>query len=99
MVRHLHALPGDGTAYLLTNLAHSVDQRGQPDEIDMIVIGPGGVVVIEVKHWDRARLKSSAWDVDDQADLVTLKAKRIAGRLRRLYEKLGFVPAVMLLTK
>jgi serine/threonine protein kinase len=99
MAKHFQALPGDATVYLLTNLAHSVDQRRQPDEIDMVAIGPGGLVVVEVKHWDRARLKSNAWDVEDQADLVTLKAKRIAGRLRKVHENLGFVGAAMLLTK
>ena len=65
----------------------------------MIVIAPGGAVVIEVKHWDRARLKANAWDAEDQADLITLKAKRVAGRLRSAQPNLGFVPAKMLLTK
>jgi hypothetical protein len=65
----------------------------------MIVVSSGGAVVIEVKHWDRARLKANAWEVEDQADLVTLKAKRVAGRLRELQPKLGFVKAKMLLTK
>ena len=55
--------------------------------------------MIEVKHWDRARVKTNAWEVEDQADLVTLKAKRVAGRLRQDQPKLGFVPAKMLLTK
>ena len=73
--------------------------RGQPDEIDMIVIAPGGVVVIEVKHWDRSRLKGNAWEVEEHADLITLKAKRVAGRLRQVQPKLDFIPAKMLLTK
>jgi Nuclease-related domain len=96
---YLRALPVEGRALVLTNLAHAVGRGGQPDEIDMIVIAPGGAVVIEVKHWDRTRLKANAWEVEDQADLITLKAKRVAGRLRQVQPKLDFVPAKMLLTK
>ena len=97
--KHLRALPVEGQAFILTNLAFGVGRGGQPDEIDMIVIAPGGAVVIEVKHWDRARLKANSWDAEDQADLLTLKAKRVAGRLRSAQPNLGFVPAKMLLTK
>jgi serine/threonine protein kinase len=99
VARYLRAHPADGHAYLLTNLANGVGRGGQPDEIDMVVIAPGGVAVVEVKHWDRARLKSSEWDVEDQADLITLKAKRVAGKLRQVYPQLEFVAAKMLLTK
>jgi hypothetical protein len=77
--KHLQALPSEGRAFVLTNLAHGVGRGGQPDEIDMIVVSSGGAVVIEIKHWDRARLKTNAWEVEDQADLVILKAKRVAG--------------------
>jgi Nuclease-related domain len=97
--RRLNAEPGDGRAYILTNLVHGVGSGRQPDEIDMVVIAPGGAVVIEVKHWDRGRLKAHAWEADDQADLVTLKAKRVATQLRRVKCNLGLVPATMLLTK
>ena len=65
----------------------------------MVVIAPGGAVVVEVKHWDRGRLKAHAWEADDQADLITLKAKRVATQLRRVKSDLAFVPATMLLTK
>jgi hypothetical protein len=97
--KHLAALPNEDRAYVLTNLAHGVGRGGQPDEIDMIVIAAGGAVVIEVKHWDRSRLKTSAWAAEDQADLITLKAKRVAGRLRRIQPELGFIRPRMLLTK
>jgi hypothetical protein len=97
--KYLRLLPVEGQALVLTNLAHAVGRGGQPDEIDMIIIATGGAVVIEVKHWDRARLKANAWEVEDQADLITLKAKRVAGRLRQAQPKLDFVPAKILLTK
>ena len=99
VVKYLRALPHEGRAFVLTNLAHGVGRGGQPDEIDMIVIALGGEVVIEVKHWDRARLKANVWEVEDQADLITLKAKRVASRLRQAQPKLEFVSAKMLLTK
>lgn len=97
--RRLKAEPGDGQAYVVTNLVNGTGSGRQPDEIDMVVIGPGGAIVIEVKHWDRSRLKGHAWEAEDQADLVTLKAKRVASQLRRVKSDLPFVPAAMLLTK
>lgn len=97
--RRLKAEPGDGRAYILTNLVHGVGAGKQPDEIDIVVIATGGVVVIEVKHWDRSRLKTQAWEADDHADLITLKAKRVANQLRRINGDLTFVPAAMVLTK
>lgn len=37
---------------LLSNLNHSQHPGLRSDEIDLVVIGPNGVHVIEVKHWD-----------------------------------------------
>jgi serine/threonine protein kinase len=64
----------------------------------MVIAGPGGAVVIEVKHWDRSSLRSR-WDVEAAAELITAKSKRIAGRLRAIEPNLGFVPAALLLTR
>jgi serine/threonine protein kinase len=88
---------GNGIAYLLTNLSVA-GARGQPSEIDQIVIAPGGAIVIEVKHWDRARLKNEA-EADQHSALLIAKAKMVAGRLRGLCPDLPFVPATMLLTR
>ena len=65
----------------------------------MVIVAPGAVSVIEVKHWDRTRLDRSAWDAEDAADLITKKAKRVAGRLRGLKRDLAYVAAHMLFTK
>jgi serine/threonine protein kinase len=97
--RTVSAQPGDGKVYVLTNLVHGISSSRQPDEIDMILIGTGGVAVIEVKHWDRSRLKTEVWDADHQADLIALKAKRVATQLRKVYTDTAFVPAHLLLTK
>ncbi|MCX6017398.1 MAG: nuclease-related domain-containing protein, partial [Chloroflexi bacterium] len=40
---------------ILTNWMMAL-QHGQPIEVDMIVIGPYSVVVIEVKHWKWSRI-------------------------------------------
>ena len=53
----LQAEPGDEDWVLLTNLAFSVTHQLQSDEIDLVVIGPPGVRVIEVKHWTLAMVR------------------------------------------
>lgn len=87
----------EGTAYVLTNLTHP-NLHGQADEIDMVVIGPGGSVVIEVKHWDGSALKRQL-DADAAAELIVAKAKRVAGRLKAAEPGIGFVPAAFLFTR
>ena len=94
---HFRRIDSKQAAFVLTNLSHA-SSRGQPDEIDQVVLGPGGAVVVEVKHWDRARLGKD-WDVDPDVELITSKAKYIAGRLRNISSLLGFVPPAMLLTR
>ncbi|ANL49726.1 serine/threonine protein kinase/NERD domain-containing protein (plasmid) [Rhizobium phaseoli] len=81
-------------AFILTNLTHP-NQRGQADEIDMVVLGPGGAVVVEVKHWDGVALRGA----DSHAELITAKAKRVAGRLKAVEPTLSFIPGAFLLTR
>jgi hypothetical protein len=50
----LRGIPGDGPWILLTNLAYSVTNQLQSDEIDIVAIGSPGVRVIEVKHAKRS---------------------------------------------
>lgn len=88
---------GEGTAYVLTNLTHP-NLRGQADEIDMVVIGPGGAVVIEVKHWDASAMRRPDMAAP-AAELIVAKSKRIAGRLRSADQGLGFVAPAFLLTR
>ncbi len=97
--KYLRGLESQGQAFVLTNLAHAIGRDSQPDEIDMVIVAPGAVSVIEVKHWDRTRLDRSAWDAEDAADLITKKAKRVAGRLRDIKPDLAYVAAHMLFTK
>ncbi|MGJ5043079.1 NERD domain-containing protein kinase family protein [Bradyrhizobium sp. HKCCYLRH1062] len=87
---------GAGTAFVLTNLVFP-NPHGQADEIDMVAIGPGGAVAIEVKHWDASALRRAEL-VDPAAQLILAKAKRLAGKLRALDGRLGYLPATILLT-
>lgn len=83
---------------LLSNLNHSSSAANPSDEIDLIVIGPPGVTVVEVKHWDLDYVKKNALRADGEAERANDKAKRIAGKIRPAFDP-GFVAAAMLLTR
>src|SRR5690348_15106188 len=72
-----------GRWIVLTNVAHALTREGRPDEIDMVLVGPDGLIAVEVKHWDRAFIKANQHIVDDEADRLERKAKRLKGRLER----------------
>lgn len=90
---------GQGEWWLLTNLAFSNSHRHQSDEIDIVAIGPTGVRVIEVKHWSTSWVKQNEERVEHEADLVTMKARRIGTTLRKHIEHLGRVDGVFLVTE
>ena len=90
---------GDGEWLLLTNLAFSTTHRRQSDEIDIVAIGPPGVRVIEVKHWNAAWVNQNAELVEREAERVTDKARKIGTTLRRKVESLGRVDGVFLVTQ
>lgn len=84
---------------LLTNLAFSVTHQFQADEIDIVAIGPAGARVIEVKHWSPQWIEEHKRDVEDEADRVTGKARKIGTTLRRVVKDLDFVAGTILLTQ
>ena len=90
---------GQGEWWLLTNLAFSTSHRHQSDEIDIVAIGPTGVRVIEVKHWNTSWVKQNEERVEHEADLVTMKARRIGTTLRNHVEHVGRVDGVFLVTE
>ncbi len=96
--KYLSGLECGRRAIVITNLANAIGNTGQPDEVDMIVLATGEVLVIEIKHWDQEKIKKSLWDVEDAADLITKKTKRVAGQLRKLKADLGFVFPAMIFT-
>lgn len=84
---------------LLTNLAFSVTHQLQADEIDIVAIGPTGVRVIEVKHWSPQWIDDHKQDVEDEADRVVGKARKIGTTLRRVVGDLNYVGGAILLTQ
>jgi hypothetical protein len=96
---HLQSEPGNEEWILLTNLAFSVTHQLQSDEIDLIVIGPTGVQVIEVKHWMANWFDAHKSDVEVEADRVTNKARKVGTTLRRVVPELPRVDGAILLTQ
>lgn len=95
----LISVPGNDEWLLLTNLAFSSTDRRQSDEIDIVVVGPPGVMVIEVKHWTGAWVRRNRRLVENEADRVTAKARRVGTTLRRRIPNLGYVEGAFLVTE
>ena len=79
----------DGEWLLLTNLAFSTTPRRQSDEIDIVAIGPPGVRVIEIKHWNAAWVNRNAELVEREAERVTDKARKVGTTLRRMISRVS----------
>lgn len=84
---------------LLTNVAFSVTHQLQSDEIDIVVIGPTGVQVIEIKHWTAQWFDTHEIDVADEANRVTNKARKVGTTLRRVVSELPRVDGAILLSQ
>ena len=95
----LQSMAGDDEWILLTNLAFSVTHQLQSDEIDVVVIGPPGVRVIEVKHWTSQWVDANGDLVAQEADRVTNKARKIGTTLRKIVPELPRVDGAILLTQ
>jgi len=95
----LQSTAGDGKWILLTNLAFSVNHQLQSDEIDIVAIGPSGIRVIEVKHWDSQWVGKHRDEVEQEVDKITNKARKLGTTLRRKVPVLPYVDGVILLTR
>ena len=95
----LQCAPDSDEWILLANLAFSVTHHLQSDEIDIVAIGPPGVRVIEVKHWTGQWVESHKDLMEQEADRVTNKARKIGTTLRRLVPDLPRVDGAILLTE
>ena len=91
--------PGQDEWLLLTNFTFSVTHQRQSDEIDIVVIGPPGVQIVEVKHWTAAWVNGNSEIVEQEAERLTNKARRIGTELRRLLRTLPRVDGVFLVTE
>lgn len=77
----------------------SVDNQLKSTEVDLIAIGPTGVQVVEVKHWTSQWFNGHQPEVEDEANRIAMKAKKVATRLRHVVPQLPFVSPVILLTR
>ena len=93
----LQSLP-TGTWLLLSNLNNAGKQHQLSDEIDLIVIGPPGISVVEIKHWDASFLKQRSFEVELEAEKLNAKAKRVKGKISAAFDP-GFIAGKMLLTR
>jgi serine/threonine protein kinase len=67
---------------LMSNLNLLTGQDRQPSEIDILAVGPAGVLVIEVKHWDPGWVKDNPDDALNQAAKLKSSAERLGSLLR-----------------
>ena len=93
----LGKVPGEWI--ILSNVPHSVTTQAVPDDVDLIVIGPSGLHVVEVKHWDPAYVKEFRETVTHEANKLAMKIKRIAGKLNKTGIDAGFIVGKFLLTR
>ncbi len=75
--------------FLLSNVELVFGQDRQPSEIDLIAVGPAGVLIIEVKHWDASWLKENPDKAEDASRILKSKTERVGSLLRRELGSLG----------
>jgi serine/threonine protein kinase len=75
---------GDAVPWIVfAGLASSSSPLHQSDDLDLVPIGPRGVFLIEVKHWDAAWINDNKATAEAEAEKLTAKAKRLSGRVKR----------------
>lgn len=70
----------------------------QSDDLDLVMIGPRGVFPVEVKHWSASWMAGHTIAVEVEADKLTAKTKRIAGRVKRVLSNAPRVSQAFLVT-
>ena len=96
---NLQRQPGDDLWILLCNLSLSINDNFKSSEIDIIAIGPPGVVVIEVKHWKESWFDSNPSKVDKYVDILSGNAKKVATIVKRHYPKANYIDCTFLITE
>lgn len=79
----LEALADPTPWIVFAGLASSSSPLHQSDDLDLVPIGPRGVFLIEVKHWDAAWINNNRASAEAEAEKLTAKAKRLSGRVKR----------------
>jgi serine/threonine protein kinase len=91
---------GDSAPWIVfAGLASSSSPLHQSDDLDLVPIGPRGVFVIEVKHWDAAWISNNKASAEFEAEKLTAKAKRFSGRVKRALVDSPKVIQAFLLTR
>lgn len=94
----IQRLEEEGSWIFLTNIPFSFQTSGLSEEVDLIAIGPSGISVVEIKHWDRQYLKRYPQVVEAEAEKLNSKVKKIAYKLREKFD-VGFIAGKVLLTR
>jgi hypothetical protein len=84
---------------ILANLASSSSPLHQSDDLDQVVIGPRDVFLVEVKHWDAAWIADNQMRAEDEAEKLSFKARRLAGRVKHALQAPPKVSQLFLLTR
>jgi len=95
----LDALGDAGRWIVFAGLASSSSPLHQSDDLDLVPIGPRGIFLIEVKHWDAAWINDNPTSAEAEAEKLTAKAKRFAGRVKRALSDSPKVVQALLVTR
>lgn len=93
---------GDEHWNLICNYLSSSAPQLQSDEIDVVVVGPPGIKLVEVKFWDKIYVQGANHQlvVEHEAEKLARKNRRLAGKLKRLLRfDFGFIPGRFFLNK
>lgn len=95
----LESLGGNEKWVLLTGLASSSSPLHQSDDLDLLCLGTRGIFLIEVKHWDATWMRHNMELVEPEAEKLTAKTRRLAGRIRDILPSAPKVEQCFLLTR
>ena len=91
---------GDAVPWIVfAGLASSFSPLHQSDDLDLVPIGSRGIFLIEVKHWDAAWINDNLASAEAEAERLTAKAKRLAGRVKRALSDSPQVVQAFLVTR
>ncbi len=90
--------PGLGHWIVLSNLMISYKPYETPDEVDLVAIGPSGVLAIEIKHWGSEFFTKNPDVVNDEAHRIESKARRMGSKVKKIQSD-AWVVSKFLFTK
>lgn len=94
----LESLRDSGTWIIFAGFSSAASPVHQADDLDLVLIGPRGVFPVEVKHWSASWIGSHSMAADLESDRITSKAKRLAGRVKRILSDPPRVSQALLVT-